>query len=998
MKFLKFFLPIILVSFSLSGVAEAQTDFTYPANPDACVDIQPTFDWEYTGGSTVAENGYTLQVSTNLDFSDFVINQSGINSSSFTIETTLEYETVYYWRTVTEFTPSGTEISTSATFSTREAPPIATTPADVSYCMDLDDIIFSWSDISADYYYLEIATEETFGATEVYNSGTFTTGNSHTFTAGPLTKNTTYYWRVRGGFNSTCGSTEWSDIFEFRTEADPPVLTGPGDNDECVFTNAKFYWGAIDGIASYDLEFAVDPAFAEEDIVYTREAWASNTFTMPAGNLDPYEEYYWRVKGNFSETCSTDWSLDFHLKTSQQAPTIVYPQSNEQGVDLEPDLVWEAPEGYPVPEYDLQVATDAAFNNLLYNETGLTSASYSASFTLDDPGIVLTRNTDYYWRIRAQYGAPDNCLTDWTAATRFRTEYFQVTGTSPENGEECLPMVYDFQWGYVQDATRYTVQVSMNEDMSEPEVEIENIAENHKLIELANGMTDYYWRVRAEDNNNFGPWSSIWEFSTAHHSPGIIEPVDDSTGLPLEVTFVWEDIHEDALYSFVLNTSENFDEPLFSFVELESNTLTLEMPTYFDTYYWSVKGEANDCSSGWSDTVSFTTALEAPVLLIPQDYSVKQPLIGSFSWTASEGDGITYDFQLAEDMNFVNLVDDRLLIPENAYISNVKLDEETLYFWRVRAGNSGGKGPWSEIFRFTTGKEGPEVPVLVSPEDEIENLPTTVTLVWNTAERAETYNLRVATNRAFVSPVFELNEGDAFTDTTREITNLENFKLYYWQVSATSEDGTSAWSDIWTFRTAGALPEDAPNLIAPANNSTDIGVPVTFSWDATVNTQSYQLQVTTNSTTFTENDIVVDQNIQGSLTAKNISDLNTETQYYWRMRSLNNVGAGPWSDTWTFTTGSVSVQDELKLLYQVNAIPNPLNSATSINFTLPEAQHVIIKLYNSLGQEVAGLFDERAGQGAHSVKWDASGFQSGVYYYMIQIGDYQEMNQLILTK
>lgn len=997
MKSLKMLLMLAVLGLAVSSGARAQsTDFTYPTNPDDCIDRILTFDWEYTGGSTVAENGYTLQVSTDLDFSSFVINESGINSSSFTISTELEYETTYFWRTITEFTPSGQEVSASATFTTREAPPALSSPNDNVYCVDLNDIEFTWSDISADYYELEIATTDAFGGSIVHSSSTITPGNTYTYSAGPLTKNTSYFWRVRGGFNSSCGETEWSPIWQFRTFADPPALVGPVDGAKCVYNNAAFDWDIVPGASSYDVEFASDPGFAEEDQLYLRENHTSNTFTMVPGNLEYYADFWWRVRANFGTDCHTDWQTAFTAKTSQPSPTPTAPTQNSLGAPLTPDLEWEADDTYPIPEFDLQVATDANFMNILYNEAGLTSTAHSSSFTLDSPELEF--NTSYYWRVKAHYGGSDNCVTDWSPTQTFKTQYVQAVPKYPEDKSECISLTYEFSWNNVQDADKYHLQVSQNQDMSEPEIDITNITTFEKEVTLENGMTDYYWRVRGEDSQNFGPWSSIWEFSAAHNAPVIVQPVDDSTALPLVVTFVWEEIHPDAKYTFLLNTTPEFEDPLIILNDLESATLTQTMPEYFETYYWTVMGEANDCSSGWSDTVQFTTAISAPDLITPANNALKESLIPYFTWTKTEGENVEYEFALSKLIDFSELEDSQLQLEVNATTADIELDELTTYFWRVRASNTNGSSSWSEIFSFTTGEKSPGIPVLISPESGTEKLPSTVTLKWHAAERAEYYELRVATNLFFINPVFEITEADNHTDTIREVTNLENNRAFFWQVRAGSEYGKSDWSDPWSFGTTGIPPETSPNLLTPEDEEEDVSIPVKFSWDGTVNTTKYQLQVTTNSTTFTENDIVADLYVVAPNTERWVSELQTETFYYWRVRSHNSSGAGPWSETRKFKSGMTSVEDLMRELLDVTVAPNPFTTSVDIQFNLPNPEMVVLKIYNSIGQEMATLNSNTLGAGMHSFKWSPGNIESGAYFYSIQIGSYLEMNQMILIR
>jgi hypothetical protein len=63
--------------------------------------------------------------------------------------------------------------------------------------------------------------------------------------------------------------------------------------------------------------------------------------------------------------------------------------------------------------------------------------------------------------------------------------------------------------------------------------------------------------------------------------------------------------------------------------------------------------------------------------------------------------------------------------------------------------------------------------------------------------------------------------------------------------------------------------------------------------------------------------------------------------------------------------------------------PNPFNPSTMINFSLPVDSHVIIELFNTLGEKVDELTNHDFSIGSHEVNFDASKLSNGVYYYKI---------------
>lgn len=78
--------------------------------------------------------------------------------------------------------------------------------------------------------------------------------------------------------------------------------------------------------------------------------------------------------------------------------------------------------------------------------------------------------------------------------------------------------------------------------------------------------------------------------------------------------------------------------------------------------------------------------------------------------------------------------------------------------------------------------------------------------------------------------------------------------------------------------------------------------------------------------------------------------------------------------------------------------PNPFNPATVINFTIPEAGNVSLKVYNSLGQEVATLVNEYMTPSNYKVDFNASNLSSGVYFYTIKADNFSQTKKMMLIK
>ncbi|HWP82727.1 MAG TPA: T9SS type A sorting domain-containing protein [Bacteroidota bacterium] len=275
-----------------------------------------------------------------------------------------------------------------------------------------------------------------------------------------------------------------------------------------------------------------------------------------------------------------------------------------------------------------------------------------------------------------------------------------------------------------------------------------------------------------------------------------------------------------------------------------------------------------------------------PTLASPTNSATGLPVSITFFWNAVSFASV-YQLQVSADSTFATLAVNADGLTDSSF-SNGNLGHYTTYFWRVRASNSGGPSEWSRVWSFRTILAAP---FLQTPANGSRGQPLSLALRWNPTPGATAYRVQVSTNSTFSSMI--LNDSSLTTPSTA-IASLQNNTIYFWRVNARNTEGTSAWSEVWSFKTI--LP--TPALLAPSNESTDQPTTPTLSWSSSPEATSYHLQLSS-SASFSPS-VFEDSTL--TVTSRSVGPLANSATYFWRVRAKNSEGITNWSTTWSYTT------------------------------------------------------------------------------------------------
>jgi hypothetical protein len=134
------------------------------------------------------------------------------------------------------------------------------------------------------------------------------------------------------------------------------------------------------------------------------------------------------------------------------------------------------------------------------------------------------------------------------------------------------------------------------------------------------------------------------------------------------------------------------------------------------------------------------------------------------------------------------------------------------------------------------------------------------------------------------------------------------------------------------------------------------------------------------------------------------SPANTTTMHFgnaqaWDETSIAKNISGLKDAQIKIITGISKTNNELPTSFSLSQnYPNPFNPSTRIRYELPVSSKVKIMIYDILGREITTLINETSQPGRYEIKWNATGYSSGIYFYRIQAGNFVQTKKLLLLK
>ena len=630
-----------------------------------------------------------------------------------------------------------------------------------------------------------------------------------------FTEGGTYYWRVQAT-GTGIFSSDWSDIRQITVDNSgilAPTLLTPTSNFITTNPTFSFTWSPVAGATTYEFQLSDSPDYSNLILSQTLTDTIFNS-DMPLADTN-----YWRVRAIIG-VLGGIWASDTFTYNLYDAPSNLQPEDNLIIIAPSADITFSWDTVSHVTGYQIQISL---YRDMFTPFVDAITPTNSYLYTLAHPSARTI-----YWRVRGRNGERFGV---WSEIRKISIAPLpSPTLTSPADGIDVFTTAQTFTWEPVAGATSYSFQISSDSSFPGNTATFTHTTTSRNYDLAPNRPITYYWRVRA---NIAGVGESLWSQPQSLNYRGLAAPTPLSPiGATLDsspVTMSW---------SAVANAT-NYEVQVLDATTLELVTSTGTGSTTYSTaltitqpgdYYWRVRSLQSATPGPWSANIPFTLVpLPTPILVTPLNNHEDTDPTPTFTWQPVTG-ATSYSLQISYDADFDSLLRNRDAGLNTSFTEPLSYG---LYYWRVMA-YKGSLGTPSES-RYMRVKPL-YTPLLIAPINLFTVLNNNVEFSWEAVADAETYQIQIGTSLTFGTILH-----DSTIATNSHTVLLNDGEGYFWRVRSLHSNGAvSLWSQ-GRFFTINPLP--APNLVAPADMTTQINPSVAFSWDVVADATGYDIQI-----------------------------------------------------------------------------------------------------------------------------------------------------------
>lgn len=549
--------------------------------------------------------------------------------------------------------------------------------------------------------------------------------------------------------------------------------------------------------------------------------------------------------------------------------------------------------------------------------------------------------TDYYWRVKSDWD--DGRVEPWSQIWRTRIDPSKmlpattaITPLRPAQGYEFAETAPLLEWYTLQGAASYEVQISIDPSFDTPYLVPTSGAETMvrvsypaytPLKQLDYYPQDnnsnlpygtYYWRVRGlgTGGSAIGTWSTPWRFQIVAQSSW--RPSRTIGALPTEPDrLIGYSPNNDADDEFELSTlysaqSGSLNNSFWYFgFRVPSTSADIAYVLYLDLDHQENSGATTDAKGYAVNTISAHRP-EYAIYILPNGSEFLASEVQIYPWESGAWGFRSLLSDISGELSYdsgsqyleIKVPDTAIGMMDTTSSASIALFSVDRSQNPVIVKDTVPVGNRSTLNRFAgiSGKLTLAMPANNITGDPTK-LPSVLPFSWHLPVNVPWYGFRVQvgvdpslTNWNYDLTVY--GSSIAFPEFTYS-KDFDGDNTYYWRVrplyyapGAPNNYVAGAWSDVGRFERDGFVPQNLKTIPEPdPADPIQIGTPI-FAWDRVEGAESYDLQVSSNST-FSALQFGTINTTQNTYTP--VSTLANGT-YYWRVRANRNGGV---SNDWT---------------------------------------------------------------------------------------------------
>ncbi len=974
----------------------------FPLNYSFGVPRLAEFSWSEVENAS----SYLIQISSDIDFLNIIFEQS-VTLNSHILNNELEETTQYYWRVkgeAYEVTAYWSKIWSFITQGTL-AQPVLSLPGNGSEGLTPDIPLIWQSVFGANQFNIQIASDLEF--TEILVD---TLTNQILYLPTTLAAECNYYWRVRA--SNGVDNSVWSDIWSFSTGYNVILGNGTNYNSTTIYPApyGRRYKGARHQILVTADEFSANGGLPG---LITNLSFKIHSIN----NCDAMNDFSIKLK-HTTQDVLTAFEFDNWTTCFIASPSYV------------PVVGWNNHQ-FDVPfEWDgiSNILIETCFNN--YPQAVAQNAShYYTTTPVNTVGCYYSDTDSLVCSSNSVFNEIYSANRPNIRLTMDISEILPPLLISPQNNYFEISRQPEFHWNYVSDAASYYIEIATDIEFTNTIIS-QSVPDNYFILSNPlNALTQYFWRVKGENDSIYCYWSQIWNFITKELVDvpwQIIETNNSSTIIiPTSINPMLGDrpfTSGDAIGLFYQNDENEWQcggygiwngQNLGITVWGDNDTTQIKDGFAIDEIYtfkvWdAVLGQEWNATATYQEgtdnyQISGFSVLTSLNVYIPTEQNI----------SLNSGWNIISSYIIPENDTIPNVFSN--------IVSNLKIVKNGAGDIYDPAFGINNIGNWNFSNGYLVNMLNDNELIITGQKLIPEVSPINLNNGWNLSAYLRDNEMSPTAALTSISSSLVLakdNVGGIYSPAygVNTLGNMQAGQGYYFYMNAAAELTYPANSaqkavtgneitplakyNIPTMKNTGSnatllvsIENNEGNEIGVYNMNNELigsgavynGIAAITIWgddEATQNIDgakdneylNVKIDNTTNNTT---KEISLSQ-------IKEISGNSEQNQLYYKTNSIYVAKA--------------SANDESGFAMSIKNIPNPVESNVVFEFGLTEESNAEIQIYTSTGELVASIGNKVYSAGLHRINFDASNLASGMYNIVLSSGNKKVTSFMIVNK